>query len=103
MGIVVSLLIDEDEPTVNTIIAETNASGLWETVDGGQNWVNITDGMASPVLGVLDIAQDLVNPNTIYICGSGSFYRTGIYKNTDGGLSWSDPLVLEFDPKLNNP
>ncbi len=99
MGIVVSLLIDENDPTLNTIYAGTNASGLWKTLDGGQNWANITDGIPSPGLGVLDIAQDPVNPNTIYICGSGNFYGTGIYKSTDGGLFWSDPPVLEFDPK----
>ncbi len=95
-GIIVSLYIDPDN--INNIMAGTNNSGLFRTTDGGQNWVNVTDNIGMPGLGVNDIAVNPNNPSEIYISTGNSFnnYGLGIFKTTDNCNSWQQ--VLSFNP-----
>jgi hypothetical protein len=67
--------------------------GVWKSVDGGANWVPLTDTQASTAIGSLAI--DPANSNTIYV-GTGeenfsgdSYYGSGILKSTDGGSTWT--------------
>ncbi len=77
----------------NTIYAGTASGGLWKTVDGGANWLPLTDDLPSLAVGA--VALEPGNPNVIYIgTGEGSFnadavYGAGIFKSTDGGTTWS--------------
>jgi len=77
--------------------------GVWKTVDNGLSWTPLDDGL--PILRVSDIAVDPSNPDVIYVClGDYEYngvslsldnrkrhthYGIGIYKTTNGGLSWS--------------
>ncbi|MBN1339155.1 MAG: right-handed parallel beta-helix repeat-containing protein, partial [Bacteroidales bacterium] len=68
------------------------AGGLWKSTTGGNNWtVCGTDDL--PTIGIASIAIDPSNPDIIYI-GTGdrdgwSTPGMGVYKSTDGGISWS--------------
>src|SRR6266436_1119793 len=63
--------------------------GIYKSVDGGDNWVNV---------GLKDserIAKILVDPsstNTVYVCAPGKLWsdgdERGLYKTTDGGKTW---------------
>jgi len=96
-GIIVSLYIDPNN--INTVLAGTNNSGLFRTTDGGQTWINVTDNIGLPGLGVTDIAVNPNNPSEIYIATGNSFnnYGLGVFKTTDNCNSWQQ--VLNFDPK----
>jgi photosystem II stability/assembly factor-like uncharacterized protein len=77
--------------------------GLWKTTNGGTSYTPLTDNL--PVTRISDICLDPNDPNTIYISvcdfeyiGTGLYldgrkrnthYGVGIYKSTDGGLSWA--------------
>ncbi|MEM9919820.1 MAG: hypothetical protein AAF990_17120 [Bacteroidota bacterium] len=75
-------------------------AGLWKTIDGGQNWKNLTD-FCFPGIGIADIAVQPDNDNVIYIStayGNGaSFsdhdYGYGLFKTTDGGSTWIHTLA----------
>lgn len=83
--------------------------GVWKTTDAGTSWTPLTDDL--PMLRVSDIAIDPADPNTMYISmgdyayfGTGltfddrkrhTHYGLGLYKTTDGGLSWN-PTGLSF-------
>lgn len=108
----------------NIIYAGTQEGGLFKTTDGGSNWNNITDQLNLSGLGVVSIAIDPNNSNTLLIgTYSESFGYTGwlsyssqgygILKSTDGGLSWSTTSliaskqeghisVIRFDPQNSN-
>lgn len=77
----------------NTIYIAAAQGGVWKTKDGGANWIALTDTLGSLSSG--DVAIDKLNPNTIYYgtgepnYSSDSQYGAGIYKSTNGGISWT--------------
>lgn len=98
-GIIVSLHIDPNNN--NEVYAGTNTSGMFRTMDGGQNWSNVTDNVGLPGIGVQDIA---VNPNNTaekYIAtGNGrNNYGFGVFKTTDNCNTWTQ--VLAVNPSDN--
>lgn len=70
--------------------------GVWETLDGGLKWRNISDGFFN-VGSIGDIAVSEADPNVIYV-GSGEHavrgvmtsYGDGVYKSTNGGVTWKN-------------
>lgn len=75
----------------NIMFVGAPQGGFWRTYDKGQNWISSTDNM--PTLGVSDICVITSNPNTILIGtgdrDAGDATGLGVYKSTDGGLSFS--------------
>jgi photosystem II stability/assembly factor-like uncharacterized protein len=74
--------------------------GLFKTTDGGQTWTKLTNGLPTDAKsGAIDLVMDPSEPNTLYV----AFYERlrkpyrfdgggpngGIYKTTDGGVSWT--------------
>ncbi len=97
-GLVSAIYVDtlsSGYPDYRTIYAGTNASGIWKTTDGGQNWVNITDASGLYCIGINDIKGDPTNSNKLYAAtgGGGIFSGTpfgiGIIHSTDAGATWS--------------
>ena len=94
----------------NTYFAGVAQGGVWKTTDNGQTWMPLTDQL--PITRVSDIEINPLNPDEIYISlcdfeyvGIGLFmsgrkrnthYGLGVYKTTDGGLTWS-PTGLSFN------
>ncbi len=78
------------QPNVMYIAAAQG--GVWKTLNGGVNWIPLTDNL--PTLACGDIVVDQSNTNILYL-GTGelnysgdSQYGDGIYKSQNGGLSW---------------
>jgi len=102
-GIIASLYIDKNNP--DFILAGSNGGGLWKTTNGGINWTCLTENAHLPGIGVLAIAADPNDLETIYIAtgvndiGRGG-YGLGVLKTTDGGLSWKQANgPLAFTPE----
>ena len=68
--------------------------GLFRSGDGGQSWsatspvVSMNCTAVSPFCGIIALAADPVYPRTLY--AGGAF---GIFKTTDGGLTWQSLLA----------
>ncbi|MDX1479033.1 MAG: hypothetical protein R3301_15070, partial [Saprospiraceae bacterium] len=83
--------------------------GLWKTTNGAASWFPLGDDL--PVMRVSDIAVNPHDPDEMYLCIGdyaylGFWIRTndrkrnthfgmGVYKSTDGGLTWN-PTGLTF-------
>ncbi len=85
-----------DPATPGTIYAYV--FGISKSVDGGRTWTDASSGLGEPLPGdpgpmVGALAIDPRNPSTLYA----GRWELGIYKSTDGGLSWQ-PLDLGFHP-----
>ena len=88
-----SVMIDSRDPSGNTIFAGGVSGGIWKSTNGGSSWTIINDFYNN--LAVTSIVQDPTNPNIIYF-GTGEFWGgssglrgNGIYKSTNGGISFS--------------
>ncbi len=77
----------------NVYYMGTTGGGVWKTTDAGHTWRPMSDGQI-PVgsMGAIEVA--LSNADVIYAGTGSSKIRSnvsigrGIYKSTDGGLSW---------------
>lgn len=83
--------------------------GVWKTANNGLSWTPLTDNL--PITRISDICIDPNNTSTMYIsvCDfeyidvalnidgrkRNTHYGLGVYKTTDGGLSWQ-PTGLSF-------
>jgi hypothetical protein len=99
-----------DVTNENTLFAGGISGGLWRSADGGSSWSRVTS--LTGYQGVLAIAQDTRPGHTntwYYLTGeaygtsasaTGAFYLgNGIYKSTDGGLTWSSlPSTVSGTP-----
>ncbi len=67
-----------------------NSSGIWKTVDGGNNWNELTNGLPTGSdVGRIGISISESNPNVLYAIYDKSNYQSEIYKTTNGGLIWT--------------
>ena len=93
-GEVTDILIDPSGASDEIIYITTDDGGIWKTIDGGSNWLPLTDQMFSISMGA--VAMDPANPQILY-GGSGNLFDggaaftkgAGIYRSADGGLTWS--------------
>ncbi len=72
-----------------------NGRGLYRSTDGGESWHYLAleqQGIVSKVV------VDPLNPQTLYVACMGNPYvrdnERGVYKSTDGGLTWSKVLFV---------
>jgi Secretion system C-terminal sorting domain len=86
-----AVMIDVTNP--NKLFAGCVSGGLWHSTDGGANWTAIND--AASTLSVSCIVQNPLKTNEIYY-GTGEVRGAsqdvagdGIFKSTDGGLTFS--------------
>ena len=76
--------------------------GVWRTKNalvGQPNWEYLAGPLGINAAGSVYLDPNDPSGNTVYvgtgeanICGSGCVAGTGLYKSTDGGDTWSDPL-----------
>ncbi len=70
----------------------TTGGGVWRTRDGGNNWVNISDGYFGGSIGAVEVCP--LDPLLIYVGTGENTLRgnvsegKGMYKSTDGGKTW---------------
>ena len=77
-------------------------SGLYMTLDAGENWKKITDkdGLPKGELGRIGIAVAQSNSKTVYALVENK-EKNGLYKSTDGGFKWK--MVSEDENIGNRP
>jgi len=70
------------------------SNGIWRTVNGGQAWTRLTNGLPSPAsshYNRIELAMSPSNPRVLYASysDSASNESLGIWKTTNGGNSWT--------------
>jgi len=78
----------------HTFYMGSTGGGVWKTTDGGERWINVSDGfLEAGSIGSVGIAES--DPNIIYVGTGSSAIRgnvsagVGMYKSTDAGATWS--------------
>ncbi len=75
------------------------SSGIYKTIDGGDNWTELTNnGLPEVNKGRIGLAIAPSNPNVIYAIYANQIgFFNGVYKSVDAGESWS-----EMEPPTQN-
>jgi photosystem II stability/assembly factor-like uncharacterized protein len=104
-GFVSAMVVDSRRPQTLYLGCDR---GVFKSTDGARTWRPVNTGLpgvvgASPFKHVGSLAIDPDNPQTLY---TGTYTSHGLFKTTDGGLSWSaigpsgkgNVLALAVDP-----
>ncbi len=98
-----AILIDRSD--CDRVFAGGISGGLWYSEDRGHSWSPVDDAAVS--LAVSDIEQSPFDHDVIYYCTGEARANTagvsgaGLFKSTDGGLSFSQLLSTSSDPKFD--
>lgn len=81
-GITVSLLLHPADP--NLIYAASSTGGIWKSLDRGLSWFHLDypDGT------VASMCIDPNDPNVLYVAKPFLSLSHGIYRSSDGGITW---------------
>jgi serine/threonine protein kinase/photosystem II stability/assembly factor-like uncharacterized protein len=75
------------------LFAAEDVRGAYRSLDGGHNWLPVSQGLPKDNNGshnIQSLAIDPTDPNVVYAgTGWGPFGGNGVYKSTDGGENWS--------------
>lgn len=67
-----------------------NAARIWKTIDGGDNWTMLGNGLPTGPQGRVGLSMFTPNPDTLYALYVGTDAQLeGIYRTFDGGANWT--------------
>lgn len=101
-----AIVIDPADPTGDTWLIASVGGGVWKTTDKGQNWSELMADQ--PMMQMQSLAVSPADPSTIYAGTGESFWNidtlngNGVFKSTDGGLSWTQLASTIGDSRFNN-
>ncbi|GAB4517794.1 MAG: hypothetical protein Tsb0010_01970 [Parvularculaceae bacterium] len=86
-----------------TIISGGTAdeAGIWKSVDGGESWTKLENGLPTGLTGKIDLAVSPADSSILYALVEAPEGVGGLYKSTDQGLSFE--LVSAKKELVNRP
>lgn len=93
--------LEIDPVNHGTYYVGTHHQGLWKSTDCGSTWSAVAtgtnaEGINRGINWTLGIDHD--SPKTLYT--SAAYAMNGLFKSTDGGVSWTDVWSAETQPEL---
>lgn len=73
---------------VFTYIGGGPESGLFKSIDGGETWYTINEGLPANEMGRIGLAVSPANPNFVYAIVEARNGKKGFYKSINKGESW---------------
>lgn len=102
-GRIADIAVAENPPSVRggrlgtVIYLATATGGVWKSTNAGVTWAPVSDTVRTGSIGAVAVAPS--NSNIVWM-GSGeaqnmrsSSWGTGVYKSSDGGRTWSGPML----------
>ena len=88
-AVVTGVAVAPSNPAI--LYAGTGTSGVFKSTDGGRTWAAANAGIATS--DISGLAVDPVGSDTVYAalegCSAGCAAPAGVYKSTNGGISWT--------------
>ncbi len=64
-------------------------AGIWKSVDGGENWTKITDGLPTGLTGKIDLAISAADSSIVYALVEAVDDAGGLYRSDDQGETFT--------------
>ncbi len=74
--------------TVATYVGGGPESGLHRSIDGGETWKKLTEGLPKGNMGKIGLAISPQQPDVLYAAIELDLRKGGVYRSTDRGASW---------------
>ena len=74
-----------------SIISGMQASGgggIYKSIDGGESWDKLTEGLPSGLIGKIDLTISDAAPQRVYALVEAPDEERGVYRSDDGGATW---------------
>ena len=72
-----------------TLIDGGNEGGIWRSIDGGDSWQKLTNGLPEGTLGRIGLAVSPANSQRVWaLIQAKEEEAGGLYRSDDGGRSW---------------
>jgi photosystem II stability/assembly factor-like uncharacterized protein len=84
-----------------TIISGAREGGVYRSMDGGDTWSPLTNGLPNGLRGKADLAVSAADPDRVYVLIEAPGSEGGVYRSDDRGESWVQ--VTDFQPIRNRP
>ena len=84
-----------------TIISGSLNGGIYKSVDAGNTWTKLSDGLPKGYIGKIDLAVSKEDPNKLYAMIEASDGKGGIYRSVDRGKSFE--LMNTREELVNRP
>jgi len=84
-----------------TIISGSLNGGIYKSVDAGNTWTKLSDGLPKGYIGKIDLAISKEDPNKLYAMIEASDGKGGIYRSVDRGKSFE--LMNTREELVNRP
>lgn len=84
-----------------TIISGGKENGIYKSMDGGDSWTRLTEGLPTRLAGKIDLAVSPGNSSLVYALIEAPDGKNGLYRSEDQGESWkhvSDNPSLTLRP-----
>ena len=72
-----------------TLIDGGPGSGIYKSIDGGETWKKLTNGLPNEDMGRIGLAISPAAPEVIYAIIEAAGNAKGVYRSDDNGVSWS--------------
>lgn len=72
-----------------TIISGGKEQGIYKSIDGGDTWAKLEDGLPSGIVGKIDLAVSPANPSLVYALVEAPDGKGGLYRSDDQGESFT--------------
>ena len=79
-----------------TIISGAREGGFYKSLDGGETWKKITNGLPSELIGKANLAVTVANPSRVYALVE-ALPGGGLYRSDDAGESWK---LISSNPQM---
>ncbi len=71
-----------------TIISGSAESGIYKTMDGGDSWSKLSNGLPQGLVGKIGLSLSPANPQRLYALMEAPVGENGLYRSDDGGGSF---------------
>ena len=84
-----------------TIISGGKENGVYKSIDGGDNWLKLENGLPSGVVGKIDLAVSAADSKVLYALVEAPDGKGGLYRSDDQGDSFTQ--VSDNEGLTNRP